>query len=87
MRIVPTSEREGGELEPRGPTLGALLETREIHGVEIEAERLGEQGTRLIVGEAEVRAAHLHELPPHAQPPDRQRRLSPGGDRDLHRVR
>ena len=77
MRVLPASEREGGQLQARGPTLGALLEAREIHGVEIEAERLGEQGAGLIVGESEVRASHLHQLAAHAQPADRKRRLSP----------
>ena len=54
MAVLAAPQREGGELQARGPALGALLETREIAGVEIEAERVVEQARRLVVGEAEV---------------------------------
>jgi hypothetical protein len=36
-------------------------------GVQIEAERVGEQSPRLAVSEAQVRRPHLHQLAPHAQ--------------------
>ena len=85
--VLAAGERQGGEPEPGGPALGAPVQARDVVGVEPERERVVEQRRRLGVGEAQVGGADLGELAADAQAPDRQRRLGPGGDRELQRRR
>ena len=81
------AQREPGELQPRRPALGAVLQLRDLPRREVQPERAVEQRGRLGVAEAQLSHADLDELPARAQAPERQRRIGARGDRQVHRGR
>src|SRR5262249_3178953 len=66
--------RQGGQLQPGGPSLGAVLERGDVRRIEVEAHDVVEERVRLAGGEAQVRGAQLEELAAAAQPGQGQRR-------------
>ena len=72
--------RESGQLQPGGPSLGAVLEGGDVRRIEVEAHDVVEERVRLVGGEAQVRGAQLEELAAGAQPGQGQRRVGARGD-------
>lgn len=60
--VVPTAEREGGELQRRGPAFGPRLEGVHVRIGELEGQGGAEVRRCLLGGEPKVRGAHLDEL-------------------------
>ena len=83
LDVPPPGEREGGHLEPHGPTLGALLQRLDVGGRERQAHRLVQEVGGLLGGEAEIAGAQLGELAPGAQPREAERRVHPRGDHQV----
>jgi len=85
--VAAVAQRERGELKPRGPALGPLLQHLDVGGFEIECERAVEQPVGLSVVEAQIAGAKLRELAGRAKAPERQRRLGAGRDHELELAR
>ena len=80
--IVPAPDRERGDVERGGPALRALQQRGEIGGLELDPRHAQHRG-RLPARHRELRGAQLDDEPLRAQGAERQRRLAPGGDRQL----
>ena len=81
--VVAPAQRQGGELEGRDPALGPALEGGHVAGVEVQAHAV-EVRRRLAVGEPQVGRPYLDQLAPRPQPGERQRRVGPAGDDQVH---
>ena len=80
--VSAAAGRESGQLQPGGPSLGAVLEGGDVRRIEVEAHDVIEECVRLLGGEAQVRGAQLKELAAAAQPGQGQRRVRARGDGD-----
>src|SRR5215218_6596133 len=65
-------QRERGEVEPRGPTLGAVHQKAEVIVVDVQPHLLVQQGGGLLLGESELLGADLGYLSPCPETPQRQ---------------
>jgi hypothetical protein len=74
--------RQSRQLQPGGPSLGAVLEGGDVRRIEVEAHDVIEEGVRLVGGEAQVCGAQLEELATAAQPGQGQWRVRARGDGD-----
>ena len=80
--IVAAPDRERGDVERGGPALRALQQRGEIGGLELDP-RHAQHRRRLPARHRELGGAQLDHEPLRAQGAERQRRLAPGGDRQL----
>ena len=60
--VVAPLQRQGGELQGRGPSLGACLEGRHVVWCHYELADVGQVRRRLVDREAQVLGADLHKL-------------------------
>ena len=84
--VVGALEREPGQHEPRGPTLGALTQVVEPLFIE-PVGGAAEQGGGLSVVEPEVAGADLSHPPPHTHPSQPERRIGAGDQHDRQLTR
>ena len=75
VRLSP--QRQGGQLQARGPPLGAGRQCRHRRAGQVSADGLAQQRRRLLRGEAQLSSTQLSELPAGPQPRQRQRRVRP----------
>ena len=80
--VVVAAQGEAGELQARGPALGAGVERRHLVGGELESCHLVEEQAGLGWREPQVGGAQLQQLASRPQPRQRQRRVGPGRHRD-----
>jgi len=78
--LPPVLQRESGDLQRRGPALGACGQAGDLGRGELHAHRLRQEGCHLRLGELQVGLANLGQLAPHAQFCERERRVFAGQD-------
>jgi hypothetical protein len=86
-RVRMTPQREGGQLEPSHPTLGAALQRRHRGLGHLWPGGLPQQRGRLLRGEAQVLFAQLAKLATGPQPRQRQGRVGAAGQHQPQRTR
>ena len=78
------AQRDGGQVHPGGPSLGPFHELIQVRLAELDSGH-GEQQLRgLLRSEAQLAGPHLGHLPGRPQPGQRQWRIGPGDEHDLH---
>jgi len=78
-RVRVPAQRQSGQLQPRGPSLGAGHQRRHRRTGQARPGRLAQQRRRLLTGEPQIGGAQLSQLTAGPQPRQRQRRVSPAG--------
>ena len=81
--VLLVLQREGGEVEPRGPSFGTLEQHREVVGADAKLHPLVEQALGFLRGEGELFGADLVHLSPGPQSPQRKRRVGAAGDDEV----
>ena len=81
--VVPTLDRECGELECGDPPFGAPLQSRDVPRGQFETHHIIEIGGGLVRGEAQIGGADLDEFAATSQASQRQRRVGTGGDHEV----
>jgi hypothetical protein len=85
VRVVSTPERQAGQIQPGRPAFGPLPESLHVPRGQVEPHRIVEQGGRLGIGEREVGGADLGQLPAGPPTGQRQRRIDPRRQQQVHR--
>ncbi len=80
--LIP--KRQRGQPQPGRPALGPLPQQRHLGRLEVEREGVVQQRPGLRVAEAKLRGADLQDLARGAQAAQRERRIRPCRDRQLH---
>ncbi len=75
IRIRAVAQRQRRQVQPRGPALGAQMQSTHCGGRESELMNLVEQVLSFSLGEAELFGIDLAEISADSQPRERQRRL------------
>ena len=82
--VVAPLHREGGELEGGDPALGAPLQRGDIRRGQVQTHHGVQVRGCLVLREAEIAGADLDEFPTCPQASQRQRRIGPARDHDVH---
>ena len=77
-------QRQGGQLQAGRPPFGAGRQRHHRRGGQDIANRFPQQRGRLLGGEPQIAGAQLGELPAGPQPRQRQRRIGPAGQHQVH---
>ena len=78
VTVLLTAQRQPGQVQARGPALGALPQRMDLIGRQRHAERLVEQPLRLLLGKAQLLGPDLGQFPAGAQPGQWQLRITCG---------
>ena len=77
-------QRQGGQLQAGRPAFGAGRQRHHRRGGQDIASRFPQQRGRLLSGEPQIVSAQLGKLPAGPQPRQRQRRIGPAGQHQVH---
>jgi hypothetical protein len=73
MLVLLVLQREGGEVDPRGPPFGTLEQYGDIVRADVQYHLLVQQAVGFLLGEGELLVADLAHLSRGPEPPQWQR--------------